>query len=64
MNTAARIQSLCGQYQEELLISDALMSQLPKSNSLELELVDNLAPKGKQQSIEIYAARLTEATQL
>ena len=55
MNTAARIQDLCSQYDAELLISDSLRTQLPHSPDLELAQINRLELKGKQQSVEIYA---------
>ncbi len=62
MNTAARIQDQCNTYQVELLISQHLYQQLTEAPSLEIRLVDNLALRGKQQSVDIYSVALRSAT--
>lgn len=58
MNTAARIQGLCNEYQVDILISESLNQQLPESISLKRTLVDRLALRGKQQTIGIYSIGL------
>jgi adenylate cyclase len=62
MNTAARIQGLCNQFQADLLISDSLYELLGTHASINLEFVDSLAPKGKQQRVGIYHVKAPEPT--
>ena len=63
MNTAARIQGLCGKYDADLLISDSLREHLNGASDLELEQIDHLGLKGKQQSVGIYSVKLKSSTQ-
>lgn len=58
MNTTARIQDLCNQYQQNLLISESLHLSLSESSQIKRESVDQLTLKGKHESIGIYAVTL------
>lgn len=55
LNTAARIQGLCNQYQKNLLISEQLRNQLPPAPDLAVQLIGSLELKGKKEPVSIYS---------
>lgn len=56
LNTAARIQSKCNEYGRRLLISGALRNMLdPLPNRPVMERLGEIALKGKENLVEIYA---------
>lgn len=55
LNTAARIQSLCNQYQASILISKDVYKQLGKDQEFEIKFMENVLLKGKEQKIDIYS---------
>jgi len=61
MNTAARIQGLCNQFGQNLLISENLLSRLPKSSKIHSNEIGQLTLKGKKEPIGVFAVELTEA---
>jgi adenylate cyclase len=54
LNTAARIQAKCNQYQKELLISEQIMNQL-HPNGFCFEKIGSIVLRGKEQETAIYA---------
>ena len=57
LNTAARIQSLCNQYQTDILLSKDVYEQLDKDREIEIKFIDNAHLKGKEQKIDIYSVK-------
>ena len=54
LNTTARIQSLCNELGQELLISQDLLTQLPPLSSVQATYLSTLHLRGRQQSISLY----------
>lgn len=54
LNTTARIQSLCNELGQELLISQDLLTQLPPLASVQAAYLSTLQLRGRQQSISLY----------
>ncbi len=54
LNTTARIQAECNNYDVRMLISEQLVNQLAKSKSYEFKKMDNLQLRGKRQLIQLY----------
>jgi adenylate cyclase len=57
LNTAARIQALCNQYGEELLISEYLLKALPPSTDFTFNAMGSMQLRGRQAPVEVYAVR-------
>ena len=55
MNTTARIQALCNVYDEQFLISGALLRKLPHTIGYESNLLGKLKLKGKKKARTVYA---------
>lgn len=55
VNTAARIQGLCNQYEKNLLISEQLRNQLAPAEDLEVQLLGSHELKGKKEPVNIYS---------
>jgi adenylate cyclase len=53
MNTTARIESICNDYNADLLVSANLLKQLPKDRRFKYIKIGNLELKGKTQKVEI-----------
>lgn len=54
LNTAARIQALCNQYQAKILISEALQSRLTDSQEFLISEIGMLGLRGKTNPMPIY----------
>ncbi|WP_420580385.1 adenylate/guanylate cyclase domain-containing protein [Reichenbachiella sp.] len=54
MNTAARIQEKCNEFEQELLIAENL-KEMFGDIAFEFSKMDSIALKGKQQAVSIYA---------
>ena len=54
LNTAARIQSLCNQYQRLLLVSDAIKDQV-EDGKFSFELIGDVLLRGKSEKVRIFA---------
>jgi len=59
INTAARIQAKCNDFDQELLISGNLVAQLG-DNNVTFEKIDSIPLKGKQQKVVVYAVHKYE----
>ncbi len=57
LNTAARIQALCNQYSEELLVSEYLFKALPSSAEFVFSAKGSTQLRGRQAPVEVYAVR-------
>lgn len=58
LNTAARIQGQCNQYQSKILISEEVNNQLDLNSDFSPELIGNIQLKGKLKSVNIYDINL------
>ena len=54
LNTAARIQGKCNEFQKRVLISESLKIQFEAQSEFDFELIDNIRLKGKEESLNIY----------
>ncbi len=54
LNTAARIQALCNQYKQELLISEYLLKALPPSAEFVFNAMGTMQLRGRQAPVEVY----------
>jgi len=54
LNTTARIQGLCNQYKQELLISRKLLTKVKFPEDLEQEYLGKVQLKGKESEIHLY----------
>lgn len=55
LNTAARIQGRCNDYQKKLLVSEDIKSHFEKQPSYGFEFLGDVILKGKEESVNIYA---------
>ncbi len=55
LNTAARIQSKCNEFNKGLLISESLKKKLENSR-FEFDMIGNIALQGKEKKVTIYSA--------
>lgn len=54
LNTAARIESMCNEYKQSLLISGNLLDILQEKEEFNFKTVGNIKLKGKRKGVEIY----------
>jgi adenylate cyclase len=54
LNTASRIQSLCNQFEKQLLLSESLVTRLPEKDRSRISFVAEADLKGKESSTKIY----------
>ena len=57
LNTAARIESMCGEYKQNLLISGDLYQMIKDKKAFNFKEIDNIKLKGKRKSVVIYQVR-------
>ena len=55
LNTAARIQSKCNDFQEKLLVSEQIKTHFEKQLTYGFEFLGDVILKGKEKSVNIYA---------
>jgi adenylate cyclase len=55
LNTAARIQSKCNDYQKKLLVSEQIKTHFAKQIKFGFEFLDDVILKGKEEPVNIYA---------
>jgi adenylate cyclase len=53
INTAARIQDRCNEFQSRLLVPEDLKNQLPDQNKYNFEMIGNITLKGKEKTVNI-----------
>lgn len=54
INTAARIQSLCNEYEHNLIISEDILKQLSKTTNMTTISLGEISLKGKTQTLELF----------
>lgn len=54
LNTAARIQGKCNDFEKRLLISESMKIELEKQQEFNFGLIGNIKLRGKEKSINIY----------
>ena len=54
LNTAARLESMCGQHNAELLITEALKEALPEVSEFDYGFIGDLELRGKHETINVY----------
>jgi adenylate cyclase len=59
LNTAARIQGKCNEFQAELLISEDLKSKLRGQHYFSFEHIGGISLKGKQKLVNIYKVKVS-----
>jgi len=59
INIAARIRSLCHQYNADFIISDSLHEALPSDSRYQFESLGFAELKGKEHKVEIYSISKT-----
>jgi len=57
LNTASRIQGLCNKYQADLLISKELFELLDENPDFNMEIIQEVTLKGKQQKVDIFSVK-------
>src|SRR6056297_2557122 len=57
LNTAARIESMCNEYRQEVLISGDLYEQIKDKKKFTFKNVGNIKLKGKRKAIDIFQVR-------
>jgi adenylate cyclase len=55
LNTTARIQSECNNYQRDCLVSGPLMNRLNQNGNYQWEMLDTVALRGKETKMELFA---------
>jgi adenylate cyclase len=55
LNTAARIQSTCNDYQKKLLVSEEIKTHFEEQPTYGFEFLGDVILKGKEESVNIYA---------
>ncbi|MFO7829973.1 MAG: adenylate/guanylate cyclase domain-containing protein [Bacteroidales bacterium] len=57
LNTAARIESMCNEYRQDVLISGDLYAMLANKKRFTFKTVGNIKLKGKRKSIDVYQVK-------
>ena len=57
LNTASRIQGLCNKYEADLLISKELFELLDENPYFKMEIIQNVALKGKEKKMDIFSVK-------
>ncbi len=60
LNTAARIQSLCNQYEVDLLVSKAFIDKMESESHYEIESLGEVQLRGRNQRIELFRINKAE----
>ncbi len=59
LNTTARIQALCNQYEQDLIISKDLKDNMPDEGAFIFNTLGEIELRGKNQSIELFGVDFT-----
>ena len=59
LNTTARIQSLCKEYQRDLILSEDLVEKVREKNGLLFEKLGETSLRGKEMTVSLYSAKLS-----
>jgi adenylate cyclase len=62
LNTTARIQSECNNYQRDCLVSGSLMNRLKGSNVFQWEKLDTVTLRGKETEVELFSVKNGESS--
>lgn len=54
LNTTSRIEDKCNEYDAKLLVSDALISQLPVNGEFKVQEIGDVELRGKQNPVKVY----------
>ncbi|GAA0892142.1 hypothetical protein GCM10009122_18210 [Fulvivirga kasyanovii] len=54
LNTTSRIEDKCNEFNAKLLVSDALVSQLPVNGEFEVQEIGDVELRGKQNLVKVY----------
>ena len=54
LNTTSRIEDKCNEFNAKLLVSDALVSQLPVNGEFEVQEIGDVELRGKQNPVKVY----------
>ncbi len=57
LNTTSRIQSICNQYKEKLLVSGELLRRMGSPNGYNVKFIGDVQLKGKQKKIDVHAVK-------
>ena len=57
LNTAARIESMCNEYNKSLLISGDLYDMMQSKDGFYIKEVENTKLKGKRRKVDLYYVR-------
>jgi adenylate cyclase len=57
LNTASRIQGLCNKYEADLLISNDLFELLDENPNFKMEIIQDVALKGKEKKVDIFSVK-------
>jgi adenylate cyclase len=57
LNTTARIQELCNEYNQELLVSRKLLTKITFPENLEQEYLGKIQLRGKENEVYLYGIR-------
>lgn len=60
LNTASRIQSVCNEYQKDLLISESLLEKMEQDDRMKIEKLGMIRLKGKSKEIGIVSIQWKE----
>lgn len=60
LNTTARIQSLCNQYNAELLVSDDFINEIDSKVNYDFFSLGNVQLRGRNQEIKLFSIKKTE----
>ena len=58
LNTAARIQDKCREYDRDLLISENFGTEIHELNGFNKEFIGEVNLKGKKETVKIYSVEL------
>jgi len=62
LNTAARIEGMCNDFQKGLLLSQTLNEFIEDSEELQINLVGEILLRGKAEALKIYSVDEIEIT--
>jgi len=57
INTAARIESMCNEYHQDLLISGDLHDMIIDKSPFSFKNISNIKLKGKRKAVDIYQVK-------
>lgn len=64
LNTSARIQGLCNQFDQQLIVSTKLLRRIQLPDTLEIKSLGSVLLKGKEESIEVSGISMNSSPML